>query len=115
MKTLLLVVAAAVTGCAVYTEPAYPPYDTVTPAPYALAPPAYFYGSAVYPYPVYPPVYSHFYPGRFHHFRSEVFPPHARRHDFHGPHRGRGLGGRDRDGDGVPNRFDRRPGNPSRR
>lgn len=122
MKTLVFV-AAALTGCAVYSQPA--PYVAVTPVPYAYAPapPAYFYGNAVYPYRSYPPVYGYVHPRRFNHVPPRAFAPYVPRYGMYGPHWGRGLGDqdrdgipnrydRDRDGDGVPNRFDRRPGNP---
>ena len=137
MKTLLLVLSAAgLTGCAVYPEPAYGPYEyggyggygNVAPAPVVVAPPpVYIYGSGVYRLGGYPHAYPHRYaappPPRF-------YVPQGPRPGFgpgmHGPRPWQGAP-RVRDGDGTPsrldrhrdadgarNRHDRRPGNPNR-
>lgn len=86
MKTLLLVLAVAgLSGCAVYPAA---PYETYGPtAAYVVTPPLYIHGSVVYQN-TYPRPYPYVYP--------------------RGYYRGH-PGMRDRDHDGVPNRFDRRP------
>ena len=139
MKTLLVVLCAAgLTGCAVYPDPAYDSYGyggygTVGSAAVVVAPqPVYVYGGGVYRSGGYP----YAYPRRY--VAPAPLPPRA-----YGPHwirpgvaatrphygpprpgygaRDRDRDGipnrfdRDRDGDGVPNRHDRRPGNPNRR
>ena len=40
--------------------------------------------------------------------------PAGRGYDYRGDHERHGVVHRDRDGDGVPNRYDRRPDNPRR-
>ncbi|WP_157979463.1 hypothetical protein [Rhodoferax ferrireducens] len=92
MKTLLLVLAVAgLSGCAVYPAA---PYETYGPsAPYVVAPPLYIHGSVVYQN-AYPRATPHVYPRGYYRARP---------------------GMRDRDHDGVPNRFDRRPHDPRRR
>jgi hypothetical protein len=106
MKKLMLVLAAVgaagLSGCAVYPAPVYDGYGNtgVAPPPYVVAPP--------------PPVYI---------YGSGVYRS-SPRHQGHGyGARDRDRDGipnrydrdRDRDGDGVPNRFDPRPNNPYRR
>ena len=114
MKTLLLVLSAAgLTGCAVYPEPAYGPYGyggygNVAPAPVVVAPPpVYIYGGGVYRSGGYPNAYPRRYaaPPRF-------YVPQGPRPHFQTPRPWQGA--RDRDGDGIPDRYDRRPGNPNR-
>ena len=120
MKTLLLVLAAAgLSGCAVYPVPAYQTYGGAGP-PYVVDQPVYIQGGATYGYGAYPQPYV--YPRGY--YRPDYHPgyrtlpraappyhgarPHARpAHPGHGAH--------DRDGDGVPNRHDRRPNDPGRR
>lgn len=46
--TLLLLAAAALSGCAVY--PAAPVYETYPAVPYGVVQPTYIYGGAAYPY-----------------------------------------------------------------
>ena len=137
MKTLLVVLCAAgLTGCAVYPDPAYDSYGgygTISTAPVVVAPqPVYIYGGGGYRSGGYP----YAYPRRY--VAPPPLPPRA-----YGPYWSRpgavvprpnvhpqrpGYGGRDRDGDGIPNRFDRDrdgdgvrnrndrfPGNPHRR
>lgn len=126
MKTLLLVLAAAgLSGCAVYPAPTYQTYGGAGP-PYGVDQPVYIQGGATYGtygYGAYPQPYV--YPRGY--YRPDYHPgyrtlpraappyhgarPHARpvrpAHPGHGAH--------DRDGDGVPNRHDRRPNDPGRR
>lgn len=106
MKTFLVLCAAAgLTGCAVYPAPGYEtPYGYDVPAPQVVQQPVYIYGGGTvyrsdgfggYPRgynrpPPPPPVV--------------VVPgPRPGRPFVQGPRPGRG----DRDGDGIPNRFDR--------
>lgn len=104
MKTLLLVLAVAgLSGCAVYPVAPYEPYGTS--APYVVAPPLYLHGSLVYQHDVYPRAYPHAYPRGYYRPHPGVAPFPSPRPPVHGPRPGM----RDRDGDGVPNRFDRRP------
>jgi hypothetical protein len=122
MKTFLVLCAAAgVTGCAVYPAPGYDNYGYDVPAPQVIQQPVYIQGGGTiyrsdgfgygyprgYHRPLPPPVV--------------VVPgPRPGRPFVQGPHPGRGLGDRDRDGipnrydrdrdgDGIPNRFDRNP------
>lgn len=91
------------------------------PGPYVRPAPIYVEPQPVYvqPRPVYVqprPVYVHPQPV-YVQPRPIVIEQRGYRHG-HGHHHGwehrRGHGGRDRDHDGVPNRFDRRPDNPYR-
>jgi hypothetical protein len=99
MKTFLLVlVAAGVSGCAVYPAP-YDAYGTGPPQTQVVLPPVYIYGGGASPYGG---------DGRAHPNPR----PRARDQDRDGiPNR---LD-RDRDGDGVPNRWDSRPNDPRSR
>lgn len=122
MKTLLLVLSAAgLTGCAVYPEPAYGPYGyggygNVAPAPVVVSPPpVYIYGGGVYRSGGYPRAY----PRRYAAPPPRVYVPQGPRPGMYGPRPHfqtprPGHGARDRDGDGIPDRYDRRPGNPNR-
>jgi len=92
---VLLVDAAGLSGCAVYPAP----YETYDPDPaYVTAPPVYIYGSGTYRSSG--PRYAPAHPGNYR--------PHP---GHHGPREGM-RSRRDRDRDGVPDRHDRRPGNP---
>jgi hypothetical protein len=115
MKRLFLVLAAAgLTGCAVYPTPAYEGYGAS--APVVVEQPVYIQGG-VYRYGGSP----YAYPRGYNRGVFPAYPPRA----LYGPHphggRDRDRDGianrfdRDRDGDGVPNRFDRAPNNPNLR
>ncbi len=100
MKTLLFVLAlVGLSGCAVYPAA---PYETYGPSPaYVVTPPLYIHGGIVY---------ENVHPR--HHPRAHPRPyPHVYPRGYYRGHPGM----RDRDHDGVPNRFDRRPYDPRRR
>ena len=125
MKTLFCVIAAAsLSGCAVY--PAGPAYETYgAPAgpvyPYVAQQPIYIQGGAVYRSNNVPHPHPYAYPRGYNRVHPDVIQaplprPHAQvphpgaihaplpRPHVQAPHPGRGM--RDRDGDGIPNRFD---------
>lgn len=139
MKTLLVILGAVgLTGCAVYPTPGYDTYgyggygDVGSQSVVVVPPPqpVYIYGGGVYRSGGYP----HAYPRRYVAPPPPVFvPPGIRpstqgpRPQLHGPRPNSWHGARDRDGDGIPNRYDRdrdgdgvrnrndrRPGNPHR-
>ena len=123
---------AGLGGCAVYPAPGYDSYGHGS-GPYAAEPPVTVYGGGTisyggsygYPVPVLPRGYYEGrppppprpHPGPHLHPGERPRPGHWTRH----PHRDRDRDGvpdrfdRDRDGDGVGNRYDRRPGNPRQR
>ena len=104
MKTFLLVLAAAgLSGCAVYPVPAYEAYGVEQPV--------YLYGGAAYRYGGYG--YPNAYPRGYNRVPPHAFPRHRPWPQVHAPRPGQGA--HDRDGDGVRNRSDRRPGNPRHR
>lgn len=108
MKTLLLVLAVAgLSGCAVYPAAPYEIYEPGTP--YVVTPPLYIQGNLVYRHDVYPRVYPraypYVYPRGYYRAHPGVVPHYPQRPRIHGP----APRLRDRDGDGVPNKFDRRP------
>ena len=110
MKNRLSVVAAVLSGAVLWlaAAPAMARADVslnigipglyVQPAPVYVQEPAYVRSRPVYEQPRY---------YREREYRREW------RHD-HGPRHGHMSPRRDRDGDGVPNRYDRRPNNPYR-
>lgn len=85
--------AQARTDASIYLNFGGPAY--VAPQPYVYAQPSYIYSQPSYVYTQ--PSYVYTQPG----------------YVYYGQHQHRGVR-RDRDGDGVPNRFDRRPNNPYR-
>lgn len=86
--TLLLLAAAALSGCAVYPAvPVYETYPAPVMEPYGVMPPTYIYGGAAYPqggYRAYPRGYHHRPPA--HAVPHHAPPPHA-----HVPHPGHGA------------------------
>ena len=120
MKKLLSVLAVVgLSGCAVYPAPAYDGYGGQQPPQVVVDQPAYIYGSGVYQSggarPVYPRAYNQLPP-------PVVAPyPYPQRPGYRGGDRDRDRDGipnrfdRDRDGDGVPNQHDSRPYNPNLR
>ena len=90
--------AQARTDASIYLNFGGPAY--VAPQPYVYAQPGHYYQQ---------PSYVYTQPGYVY---TQPAPVYARPgHVHYGQHRGYR---RDRDGDGVPNRFDRRPNNPYR-
>lgn len=90
---LALVAAAGLGGCAVYPAPGYGPYETAGAGygqPYPVeAAPVYINGGVTYQRSYGPP------------------PVHYGGRVYQRPGYAPGYGGRDRDGDGIPNRIDR--------
>lgn len=113
MKTLFfcVIAAAGLSGCAVYPAgPAYQTYETYgVPAgplyPYAAQQPIYIQGGAVYRYENAPRPYPYGYQRGYNQGHPGVIQGQLPRPQVQAPHPRRGM--RDRDGDGIPNRFDR--------
>ena len=107
MKTFLVLCAVAgLSGCAVYSSPGYETYGYDVPAPQVIQQPVYVYGGgggSVYR----SDPFGYGYPRGYNRYVQPpvvVVPgPRPGRPFAHGPRPGRG----DRDGDGIPNRFDR--------
>ena len=105
MKTIFVLMAVAgLSGCAVYPVPAYEPYG-MGPV-YVAPPPVVFYGSGMYRQGGYPDVH----PPGYVRPRPGVLVQPAPRPLVQAPHPGHRA--RDRDGDGIPDRLDRRPNDP---
>jgi hypothetical protein len=87
MKTTLLVLAAAaLSGCAVYPSPAYETYDSTVIVPYGVVQPTYIYGGA------YPHGYGHrAYPRGYHQPSYRAAPHAVPRPHLHAPHPGHGA------------------------
>lgn len=116
LKTLLpLLTVLGLTGCAVYPTPGYDYYDTAPPygaiQPYSVGPPVYLHGSLVYQYDHYSAPRG--YPRSYYRARPGYVPHHPPHPLGHVPRAE--PRGRDRDGDGAPDRADHRPGDPRRR
>lgn len=100
---------ASLSGCAVYPAgPVYETYGAPAGPPYVVQQPGYIQGSTVYRHGNVP----HPYPYGYYRGYNQAHPGMIQGH-LPRPHPGRGM--RDRDGDGVPNRFDRRPNRPDHR
>ncbi|MEO8021339.1 hypothetical protein [Polaromonas sp.] len=82
--TLLLLAAAALSGCAVY--PSAPIYETYSAVPYGVVQPTYIYGGAVYSYGGY-----RAYPRGYHRPAPHAAPHYAPSPDADVPHRDHGA------------------------
>ena len=115
MRTLSAVLLAltGLSGCAVYNGP-YEPYEQGQPPPVVYGAPGFGQSAA--------PFYRHGVPGSYGTYGAyggygaPGYDRGGRGHGLwgYGPHGVPNQIERDRDGDGVPNRLDRRPNNPRR-